>query len=452
MRKPSCAFIGFGEINTPYELITARCAQAREKLTGEGIDIAFSETVTDSPEGGSVKRAVEALRRHEYDCVIACVAGWIPTHAVIDALIGSMDKFIILWGLSGVTEGGRLVTTADQAGTTALRKVMEDMGFRFAYVYNFTDRWNGVSKIVEYAVAARAAACLKTARAGMVGYRDMKLYGTLYDAVSLRKAIGADIEQIELLELAQRAEKAEAPAVAALVSEIKAGWIFMNEADDGTLERGARYYLALKDICGARGYGALSIIDVDGMKKLLSFPPAMIFMLLSDKLGISTVPENDAPGMVTQLMARSLTGQIAAYLEFYEFMEDRVLMGAPDFVPSEIVDGDVKVMFTGFGGISAGVMNVSELKRGRVTLFRLCAGGGRYAMHIVAGEAATPRPWTEAGWADPAPQLPGLEIMPDMAMDDFARNVMSQHYILTYGDNAALMKALCHVLDIGVIC
>jgi len=38
-------------------------------------------------------------------------------------------------------------------------------------------------------------------------------------------------------------------------------------------------------------------------------------------------------------MLRSLTGQIAAYLEFYEFMDDRVLMGVPDFVPREVVDG-----------------------------------------------------------------------------------------------------------------
>ena len=66
------------------------------------------------------------------------------------------------------------------------------------------------------------------------------------------------------------------------------------------------------------------------MKKLLNFPPAMVFMLISNELGMCTVPENDALGAVTQLINKYATGQIAAYMEFYEFMDDRVLMGVPD--------------------------------------------------------------------------------------------------------------------------
>ena len=54
----------------------------------------------------------------------------------------------------------------------------------------------------------------------------------------------------------------------------------------------------------------------DGMKKLLGFPPAPIFMLLADCEGVCTVPENDAMGSVTQLMVKYLTGQCAFYLEF----------------------------------------------------------------------------------------------------------------------------------------
>ena len=61
--------------------------------------------------------------------------------------------------------------------------------------------------------------------------------------------------------------------------------------------------------------------DVDGMKKLCGFPPAPIFMLLSED-GYTTVPENDSLGAVTQLMMNRLTGQLAGYLEFYEFFDE----------------------------------------------------------------------------------------------------------------------------------
>ena len=46
----------------------------------------------------------------------------------------------MLWGLTGEYVEGRLVTTADQAGTTALRDTLDGLGFRFKYVYDTPDR------------------------------------------------------------------------------------------------------------------------------------------------------------------------------------------------------------------------------------------------------------------------------------------------------------------------
>jgi L-fucose isomerase-like protein len=125
------------------------------------------------------------------------------------------------------------------------------------------------------------------------------------------------------------------------------------------------------------------------------------------------VPENDTLGAVTQLMLRSLTGQIAAYLEFYEFMDDRVLMGVPDFVPREVVDGKVTILPSRFGDFGEGLLNVSKVKTGQVTLARLTSSGDRYAMHVATGNAVTPRTWEECGWIPPAPPLPGLEVILD---------------------------------------
>ena len=50
----------------------------------------------------------------------------------------------------------------------------------------------------------------------------------------------------------------------------------------------------------------------------------------------------------------------------------------------------------------------------------------------------------------PAPQLPGLEI--ELAdVPAFAQNVMCQHYIISYGDNTAVMENLCNILGIKII-
>jgi len=451
MEVPRVGFVGFGEVNTPQEVIAEKCGQAIQWLKSSGLDVTHTDPVSDDPAGATVQRAIEELKRRKFDLLIACLAGWIPSHAVIRVLSEFRDVPILLWGLSGANRGGRLVTTADQAGTTALRQTMEDLGFHFAYIANFQDAPPPMSRIVNLARAAAAKRELRNSRIGMMGNRDMNLYATLYDGVSLQKELGVDVEFFEMLEMVQRAEQSDLKAISELRALIRQKWTFESPADDQMLDKGIRYYLAIRDRALERGYTAVSLIDVDGMKKLLQFPPAMVFMLLADELKVCTIPENDALGAVTQLITRALTGQIAAYLEFYEFFTDGVLMGVPDYVPSEIVDGPTRVRPSSFGGLAGGPLNISRLKTGQVTLVRLARRKNSYVLHLLSGDADCPGPWEEAGWAPPAPQLPGLRIRLRGDMEQFTQNVMGQHYILSYGDNAELYSEFCRWTGIQVL-
>jgi len=444
------AFVGFGEVNTPKEIIVKKCSDAEKALVGEGLDLISIYPVTDDYEEKDIKNAVETLRNKDFDVLVICIAGWIPAHAVIKVTEHFRHKPMILWGLCGWIEGDRLVTTADQAGTTALRKTMQDLGYHFQYIYDIIGKLTNSKRVADYADAAMAASKLRNAKVGMAGYRDMNLYGTLYDGASLKKVVGTEIETFEMLEMKQRYDKISDEQKQAVVDNIILEWKFLKEPKKESLLMAAGYYLAVKQLIDERGYEAISLKDVDGMKKLLGFPPAPVFMLLSDCEGVSTIPENDCLGNVTQLMVKYLTGQCGAYLEFYEFFEDRVLAGVPDYVPKEIIDGDVTVMPAAFGELSEGILNVSKVKTGKLTMCRLVYTDGKYYMHMVKGEGITPRKWEEAGWAQPAPQLPGLEIILD-DVEGFADKVMCQHYIISYGDNIEKLKNLCDILGIEVI-
>jgi len=444
-------FVSFGEVNTPKEVIRRKTEQARRLLEGAGIELVATDPVSDDPAGADAARAARELGRADFDLLILCVAGWIPSHAVVSVLSPFRHRPMLLWGLAGWKEGDRLVTTADQAGTSALRKPMEDLGLRFRFLYEVYDRPPRVERIVAYAKACRAARELEGAKVGQMGYRDMRLYGTMFDGVSLRARIGIEVEFFEMLEMVQRGDRAAKADVESVVARVKREWVFRKPADPAVLEKAVRWYLAVRDIARERGFRAVSLIDVDGMKKLLGLPPAPIFSLLSEDPGVCTVPENDTLGAVTQLMLRALTGQIAAYLEFYEFMSDRVLLGVPDFVPREVVDGKVTILPSKFGDFGEGLLNVSKLKTGRATIARLTSSGDRYAMHVAAGEAVTPRKWEECGWAQPAPQLPGLEVVLDGPVEEFAQRVMSQHYFVVYGDATAEISELCRLLGIEVL-
>jgi len=446
------ALVGFGEVNSPRDLIERKVARAHRALEGFGLQLVSTPPVSDDPAGADEKRARAHLAREDFDLLVVCLAGWIPSHTVIDVISPFAHKPMVLWGLTGDYEGGRLVTTADQAGTTALRDPMQALGIRFKYIYDTPDAPGASAhEVAAYAEVARAAALLRLSHIGMMGYRDMRLYGTLADGVSLRRVVGAEIDSFEMLEVVQRMALAEAGEVKAVADRLLSEWAFEGNVDPAVLEQPIRMYLAVRGIARERGFQAISLIDVDGVKKLLQFTPGLVLSLLADFENLAAIPENDGLGAVTQLIVRYLTGQAGAYFEFYEFLSDRVLMGVPDFVPAAVVEGKVRARIAQFGQLAPGVLNVSRVRTDRVTLCRLASRGDQYRMHIVTGEAVSPRPWEEAGWEQPAPQLPGLEIILDQPVREFARQVLSQHYILAYGDCRGQLLDLCELLGIEVI-
>lgn len=449
-KKPSAAFVGFGEVNTPPELIASLCDEAAAQIKGAGVALSVISPVTDDPGGKQAARAAAELARLDFDALVVCVAGWIPSWAVLSAIERFRHKPMVLLGLTGRREGGRFLTTAAQAGTTALRKPMADMGYRFKYLPCIRDGGFPAGEIASWCAAATAAAGMRGSRIGMAGYRDMRLYGTLYEGVSLKGTLGVEIEHVELLEIGSLMAGIPGPEVTRLCRAMKKKWRFLGPAAEETLANSARFCLAAGRLARERGWSGFSWNDVDGVKKLMGFSPAGAMTLFHQEFpGIPTIPENDAHGAVTQLMVRRLTGQEAAYLEFYEFLPGGVLAGVPDFVPPETVEGPVTVMPRSFGSFGEGLLNVSKLKTGPVTLCRLGTENGRYLLHAVEGDAQTPEPWEEAGWEQPAPQLPGLEItFREPGGRDFAERVMGQHYIVSRGAHRSLLRDLCRVLDI----
>ncbi len=451
MRKIKAGFVGFGEINTPRELIERLCREARAQLPASEFEVFETAPVSDDPGGCEAQRAGAELSRHDFDVLLVCIAGWIPSHAVLDVIDRFRHRPLVLWGLAGWQEGGRLITTAPQAGTTALRHPLSEMGFKFEYVTQAPGGPAPLPAILDFARAARAAAMLRGARIGQMGYRDMNLYGTMFDGVSLRGRLGVEVEFFEMLEIARAMESCGAEDLAALRARLQA-WEFTRPAQPATLENTIRLCWALQRKIRERGYQALSFKDVDGVKKFFQFAPAGALTLLHDaNPDICTIPENDTLGAVTQLLARDLTGQACAYLEFYDFFDNGVLMGVPDYVPPQVVDGPVRVTPTAFGGFGEGLLNVSRIKTGPATLIRLAHAGGRYGLHAVCGNAVPPPAWEEAGWQPPAPQLPSLRIDFETPMSAFQERVMSQHYILAYGDQRRALRGLARILDLDML-
>lgn len=442
------AFAGFGEVNTPIEVIERKCKKACEDLIEAGAEVFPFYPIRDDYEETYINNAVECFKSKDFDAMVLCVAGWIPTHAIMKVAEEFKHKPMVLWGLCGWYEDGHLITTADQAGTSAARIALESAGYTFKYVYDVVKMPSKVDEVISYCKAAEVKSKLKKVKIGQLGYRDMQLYGTQFDGLAVKRDFGIEIECFEMLEVVQRAEKLTDSEINKVIERINK-WQFLKVPDENAVKSAAKYYLAIKEIIDERKYTAVSLKDVDGFKKLLGFPPAPIFTLLAED-GICTIPENDCMGNITQVIVNGLTGQIGAYLEFYEFFNDGVLAGVPDYIPKEIVDGETTILPAAFGELSQGLLNVSKAKQGILTMCRLSCYNGKFTMHVVKGNGMTPETWEECGWDKPAPQLPGLKVELNDT-EDFASKVLGQHYIISYGDNVKAISEYCKMNGIEKI-
>ena len=450
--KIRAGFVGFGEVNTPREFIDGRCRTAADELRKRGVELVETAPVSDDPEGSQAQRAATELAKGDFDALVVCIAGWIPTWAVIKVIEPFKHKPILLWGLSGWRTNGHFVTTADQAGTTALRAPMQELGYNFKYLVNKKDSAPRYEEAVRFLRAASAGARMRHALIGMSGYRDMRLFGTLYDGALLKRRIGVEIEHFDLLEIHDLIRQVTPEEIAAGAGHIRKNWKFIRAPKEGTVENSVRLALAFQKKIQERGYDAFSFCDVDGVKKLMKFAPAGALTLLHDRLDIPSVPENDSYGAVTELVMKYLTGVSPAYMEFYEFTEKSALMGVPDYVPASVTDGGITVMPNAFGSFGEGLLNVSKVKTGPVTLVRLAQVNGELVLHAARGEAQTPETWEEAGWAPPAPQLPSIEVFFESGeSEEFLKNVMCQHYIVSYGDNMELIENYARINGLRVI-
>ncbi|MBQ6544833.1 MAG: hypothetical protein IJL72_03745 [Lachnospiraceae bacterium] len=453
MEKKTVGLVCFGEINTPYERLQLKHDEVVSKLAGLDGDFIDCGIVIDDPAYEAANAAIAKLKAQEFETLLVCVMGWVPTHAVIKVTDHFRHLPMILWGLCGWKENGRIITTAEQAGTTALRPTFQEMHYRFKYIYNVIGEEWPLGSIQSFVDAAHAAASLRDARLGTMGYRDMLLYGTQYEGFSLRREIGVEVEPFEMLEMVQNIEKLDPAEVAEGVRYVKENWVIDPPCEDETIiEKGVKYALAVGKKIKERHLEAVTLIDVDGMKKLCGFPPAMVFMLLEHFYGVLTIPENDVMGGVTQLIMKKLSGQNVPYMEYYEFFKDSMLIGVPDFIPEPAIDGDVKMMSVAFGLLDASLLNVSKVKTGYVTCARLVFTDGQYKMHFYTGEAKTPPAWNEFGWDDPAPQLSSLQVFPDScSVEEFAQKVSCQHVIVTYGDYTEQIRDFCTILGIAIL-
>ena len=99
--KVKAAFVGFGEVNTSKEIIERKCTDAKKELEKIDIEVVVNVIVSDDSEENEVERTIKKLSTENFDFLILCIAGWMPSYTIISIASEFSYKPILLWGLSG---------------------------------------------------------------------------------------------------------------------------------------------------------------------------------------------------------------------------------------------------------------------------------------------------------------------------------------------------------------
>ncbi len=93
------------------------------------------------------------------------------------------------------------------------------------------------------------------------------------------------------------------------------------------------------------------------------------------------------------------------------------------------------------------MLNASPLRKGRVTLARVSRDKGGFKLHVAVGESIGKSEWSKVG----CPPFPGTDIVMDGNTKDFAKQLISNHYALVYGDVTTKLENFYNLLKIRYI-
>jgi len=416
-----------------------------ETIEKAGVNVSCRAKIFDMDDA---RKASKDWATKEFDGIIVLVASWFESPQLMEVIRPYLSKPILLWGLSAYNKEGVFVSSGSIAAYSAVAQPLSAMGARFKKVYASPHSPKIDKELKSFSSVVKAVKSLGNSIVGMMGYGDMGLYNLAFDAVSLRKKIGPEVSEFGMNELFKYMDAVDEAAIQSKIKEMEENWKFHDAPTEEAMRTCARMYLALRSISRERHYNALTLKCVHGLREHLGFTACTPMSMLGDE--IDYVCECDVLGAVTQLALRYLTDATTTFVEMYDIMSDRILVGVCGFVPFGMVEGPIDITATSWGGFT-GFFNTSKMKTGRVTLARLTHIEGKYTMHIVTGMAEQPRKWIELGWPFPDNAYPSLEIILDGSVEDFDKALSAQHFGLSYGDCKQELQDLCQLLGIEAV-
>jgi L-fucose isomerase-like protein len=295
--------------------------------------------------------------------------------------------------------------------------------------------------------ALTAVKALNGARIGVIGGLAMTFYNMEVSSAALMTRMGVSVAHHNICELTGRMAAIPSDRIGAehALMTAKAPVRGVSQAQ---MDLTARCALALRDIAGAGGYAGLAVSDWPALQTDPGMHPGAAFSWLEEVDNMAIASEGDVLGVVTQLVARSVTGRVGALLDMTEPDLDsgHLLMwhggGGPLYLADQNGAAWINHPMIGRGtaaGPIYGAIADFVFAPGPVTVFRVARDAG-----ALFQATATVEPRDPSGFDGCRGWLRDFHIGQDAAsLQDVVATVMAHglehHFILVPGNHASVL-------------
>ena len=424
----------------PKEIIEEQINRSKKLL--EKISPTFIDTVF-VPE--DVEKTRDKLRSLNPDLVIAMVVSWVEAPNFIDTLKDYFGKPLLLWSHTTFQHNGKKQTVGAFVAAGVVKQTLEDFDVPFEFIYGTPDDNNIITETEKFYSVAKTISKLRDSKIGLVGYPALGMYTGTIDHITLKKKFGPEIVHLDQYQIINKTDNLSDDDISNENELLKNKTNFANGIDEKLIIKSAKIYKAMKSLIQENKLDAITVKCQYELSQIYKFTPCVSLSMLGEE--IPTSCEGDMLTILSQLILHYLSDSVVTYGDIHEVLEDRILVGACGFSPFSMSERkDCIVCEWGWDAFS-GILNSSQLKKGKVTLARFSRDGAGFKLHLALGNSIGRSEWNEID----CPPYPGTDIALDGDPKDFARELVSNHYAIILGDVSDELKLLCKWLKIKYI-
>ncbi|MCE5255718.1 MAG: hypothetical protein LLF89_02600 [Spirochaetaceae bacterium] len=391
----------------------------------------------------SAEMAGREIVKQGVDGVIIFLGSWVECSTVF-AFIREIEHLpMCLWGFGMFKEGGALTSTGSYVSFAMLKGSMDRAGYHYKPLLGLPSDIETQLKIKSFARASVCSQKLKRLRVGLIGYASMSIYPGTFDHLLMRIKIGPEIVQSDSYTLIENSKKVSDDSCNEAIAHLKSIAHIKPDVQNSMLQKTARIYVALKELCKEQGLNAVNIKCQYEFSKEYKAVPCVPLSALADE-GIVSSCEGDVMNTVSMAILNILSGDVVAYGDAMNHMQNVVKFSSCGFAPFSLGEkGCCEIgnfmPHPGFSGLQASFV----LKRGRVTIMRLVEDRNDYHILYMTGEGLETE--LRQGY------MPALDVRLDGDIKKLVDNYSGQHYAICYGDLSEEIEDLARILGIRTV-